>query len=80
MEGFAKLHTFKFDGSKVYFSGKMIKSSTYKDSVDAGEYVPQINLSKFANPEDEWNIFEMLQIMIKVLIQFFGNASYNAVS
>ena len=41
MEGFAKLHTFKFDGSKVYFSGKMIESSTYKDSVDAGEYVPQ---------------------------------------
>ena len=39
LDGFAKLHTFKLDGSNVYFSGKMLGSSTYLDSVAKGELV-----------------------------------------
>jgi len=33
LDGFAKLHTIKFDGKIAYFSGKMVESTTYMDSV-----------------------------------------------
>ena len=80
MDGFAKLHSFKFDGTKVYFSGKMIESSTYKDTLKAGEYVPQTNLGKFINPNDEWSIFEMGQIFLRIFHLLLGNALHNNVS
>ena len=80
MDGFAKLHTFKLNGSQVYFSGKMIESTTYVDSVKAGELVPQILLNPFPNPDDEWNIFEMEKIMERSFNQFYGDGSHNAVS
>jgi len=62
LDGFAKLHSFKFDGRNVYFSGKMVASSTYMDSMENGELVPQITLSTFQNPEDEWTYWEYLEM------------------
>ena len=59
MDGFAKLHSFKFDGTNVYYSGKMIESTTYMDSVAKGELVPQVTLNKLADPNDEWTAMEI---------------------
>ena len=78
MDGFAKLHSFKLDGPNVYFSGKMVESSTYKDSVAKGELVPQILLSHFPNADDEWSIWEMEEIMERAFNQMYGDASHNA--
>ena len=78
MDGFAKLHSFKLDGANVYFSGKMVESTTYKDSLAKGELVPQILLSHFPNPEDEWSLWEMEEIMERAFNQMYGDASHNA--
>jgi len=67
LDGFAKLHSFKFIGDKVLFSGKMLESPNYKASVEAGELVPQTTLNKFANPDDEWTFWEKMQISYKAL-------------
>ena len=80
MDGFAKLHSFKLDGKRVYFSGKMIESTTYKDSVERGELVPQITLNKLANPDDEWNLMEMQEIGSRSLNQMMGDMTHNSVS
>jgi len=65
LDGFAKLHSFKFIGDQVLFSGKMLEPPNYLASVAAGELVPQRTLNKFANPEDEWKLWEKLQIAWK---------------
>ena len=80
LDGFAKLHSFKLDGKKVYFSGKMIESTTYKDNVERGELVPQITLNRLANPEDEWNLLEMQEIGSRSLNQMMGDMTHNSVS
>ena len=67
LDGFAKLHSFKFNGDRVLFSGKMLESQNYLDSVAAGELVPQFTLNQFVNPEDDWNIFEKMKIFYKML-------------
>ena len=77
LDGFAKLHTLKFDGQNVYFSGKMIESTTYLDSVKKQELVPQFTLSSFANPDDEWSIFENIEMMKRANEQFNGNMEHN---
>ena len=53
-DGFAKLHSLKFDGNNVYYSGKMIESTTYMDSKNRRKLVPQFTLSPFEDPKDEW--------------------------
>ena len=58
----------------------MIESTTYKDSIKAGEYVPQINLGQFPNPSDEWNFIELLQIVLKNFDILVGTALHNGVS
>ena len=80
LDGFAKLHSLKFDGRNVYFSGKMIASSTYMDSVEKGELVPQFTLSTFQNPEDEWTYWEYLEIMQRGSEQYNGESEHNLVS
>ena len=40
LDGFAKLHSFKFSGSEVLFSGKMLESPNYLASVASGELQP----------------------------------------
>ena len=79
LDGFAKLHSLKFDGRNVYFSGKMIASSTYIDSMEKGELVPQFTLSTFQNPEDEWTYWEYLEIMQRGNEQFNGESEHNLV-
>ena len=80
LDGFAKLHSFKFDGSNVYFSGKMVESTTYMDSVAAGELVPQVTLNKLANPDEEWTALEIGDILYRQMTQWYGDLSSNAVS
>ena len=79
LDGFAKLHSLKFDGRNVYFSGKMIASSTYIDSMEKGELVPQFTLSTFQNPADEWTYWEYLEIMQRGNEQFNGQSEHNLV-
>ena len=79
LDGFAKLHSLKFDGHNVYFSGKMIASSTYIDSMEKGELVPQFTLSKFQNPEDEWTYWEYLEILQRGNEQYNGESEHNLV-
>ena len=82
LDGFAKLHSFKFDGANVYFSGKMIESTTYMDSVANGELVPQITLNALANPEDEWTFLETAEMLYKMTNQWnnFGDGKHNGVN
>ena len=82
LDGFAKLHSFKFDGANVYFSGKMIESTTYMDNVANGELVPQITLNALANPEDEWTFLETAEMLYKMTNQWnnFGDGKHNGVN
>ena len=79
LDGFAKLHSFKFNGRDVYFSGKMIESTTYMDSVKNHELVPQFTLNPLVNPEDEWTTREMLELFQKSNEQFNGDMEHNMV-
>jgi len=65
LDGFAKLHSFKFSGSKVLFSGKMLEPPNYLASVAAGELQPMTTLNKFATAEEEWSPWEKLMILKK---------------
>merc|ERR1711936_234787 len=67
MDGWAKLHSFKFKGSRVLYSGKMLEPPNYLASVKKGELVPQMTLNKFAHPEDEWSFWEKLEISRKMM-------------
>ena len=58
----------------------MVESSTYMDSVAKGELVPQITLNPLANPDEEWNLLEMEEIMERNFNQWYGDASHGAVS
>merc|ERR1712020_648299 len=60
------------DGPNVYYSGKMIESTTFKDSVANGELVPQITLSPLADPKEEWGALEVASILTKVTAQWFN--------
>ena len=57
----------------------MIASSTYIDSMEKGELVPQFTLSTFQNPEDEWTYWEYLEIMQRGNEQFNGESEHNLV-
>ena len=48
----------------------MIQSTTYLDSVENGELVPQITLSPLANPDDEWSTLELGEILYKQTISY----------
>merc|ERR1712080_222135 len=65
LEGWAKIHSFKFNGSRVLFSGKMLETPLYKENVENGELTPQMTFNYFDNPEDEWSFWEKLQIIRK---------------
>ena len=58
----------------------MIESHTYKDSVAAGELVPQITLNDLADPNEEWSMLEMGQIMTKAGAQIFNMGDTAVVS
>ena len=68
LDGFAKLHSFKFSGSKVLYSGKMLESPNYLESVRNGELAPSITLNKFGSLEEEWSWSEKIQILVKSLM------------
>ena len=50
----------------------MIQSNTYKDSVARGELVPQITLNTLANPNEEWTLFEVGEIMYRQFNQWMN--------
>jgi len=62
LEGWAKIHSFKFNGSRVLYSGKMLEPPNYLKSVKKGELVPQMTFNKFENSADEWSFWEKLKI------------------
>ena len=57
----------------------MIESTTYKDSVLKGELVPQITLNSLEKPEEEWSVWEVVEIIQKSASQFTGDMAHNAV-
>jgi len=63
LEGYAKIHTFKFNGSRVLFSGKMLETPKYLENVKKGELVPQLTFNYFENPADEWTWYEKISIL-----------------
>ena len=73
LDGFAKLHSFKFKGNRVLFSGKMMETPLYLESVQKGELVPQITLNKFRTVEEEWNSYEKMSIGWKMM----SNSGYD---
>ena len=68
LDGFAKLHSFKFSGSQVLFSGKMLESPNYLASVAAGELQPMTTLNGFNSPDEEWSWWEKMKILGKSLL------------
>jgi len=62
LEGWAKIHSFKFNGSRVLFSGKMLETPNYLESQKKGELIPQMTFNYFDNPDDEWSFWEKLKI------------------
>ena len=58
----------------------MIESTTYMDSVRNHELVPQFTLSAFDNPDDEWSLYENLDILGRANEQFTGEMKHNLVS
>ena len=57
----------------------MIESSTYRDSVEKGELVPQITLNPFKNKSEEWTQKEVLEITKRLNNQGIGDMSHNGV-
>ena len=57
----------------------MIESSTYKDSVEKGELVPQITLNPFKNKTEEWTPKEVLELTKRLNNQGIGDMSHNGV-
>jgi len=68
LDGFAKLHSFKFSGSQVLFSGKMLESPNYLASVAAGELQPMTTLNGFKTLDEEWTWWEKMKILGKSLL------------
>jgi hypothetical protein len=66
LDGWAKLHSLKFNQGKILFSGKFVKSLNYVESADQGYLTPQMTLNKFTDPNDEWNFLEYIKILTKV--------------
>ena len=75
LDGFAKLHSFKMSGDSILYSGAMLKSPNYVDSVEKGELVPSSTLNRFKTVEEEWTWWELMQIFYKsfVTMDEFGN-------
>ena len=80
LDGFAKLHSFKLRGKDVFYSGKMVHSTTYMDSKKKHDLVPELTLGSFQNPDDDWGTFEMIELIQRINEQFNGNMEHNAVS
>ena len=57
----------------------MVQSTTYKDSVENGELVPQFLLGFFEDPEEEWTMSEEMSILQKSQDQFNGKMEHNMV-
>lgn len=62
LDGYAKLHSFKFRKGKVLFSGKMLEPPNYVASMKKGELTPQMTLNKFKTKEEEWSWVEKAKI------------------
>ena len=60
MDGWAKLHSFTFNGPEVTFSGKLLESPLYKATLEAGDLVPSTTLSGLT--PSEWTIAEKIEI------------------
>lgn len=68
LDGFAKLNSFKLRGkNQVLFSGKMLESTTYMDSVAAGTIVPQLTLNKFKEGTPEWSFWDVMKITKRMM-------------
>jgi len=75
LDGYAKLHSFKFNGkNSVLFSGKMLESTTYQGNLAAGEIIPQLTIARFLEGSEEWSWMELMQIVWKMT---FGTALDN---
>jgi len=77
LDGYAKLHSFKMSGSSILYSGAMLKSPNYVDSVEKGELVPSITLNKFNTDEEEWTWWELLQIIYKSMVTMDESGNNN---
>ena len=77
LDGFAKLHSFKMSGKSVLYSGAMLKSPNYVESVEKGELVPSITLTKFNTDEEEWTWWELLQIIYKAMVTMDEHGNNN---
>jgi len=62
LEGFAKVHSFKFNKGRILYSGKMLESPLYLASVANKELVPQSTFNKFASDDEEWTWTEKMKI------------------
>ena len=62
-------------GDSILYSGAMLKSPNYVDSVEKGELVPSSTLNRFATDEEEWTWWEILHIFYKAFVSMdeFGN-------
>ena len=60
----------------------MLESTTYMDSVAKGELVPQLTLNPLANPDEEWTLMEVGEILYKQVKQWLnvGDLKHNGVS
>ena len=58
----------------------MIDSTTYTDSKNRKEIVPQITLNKFDDPKDEWSFYNKMEILLRATEQYTGNMKHNVVS
>ena len=58
----------------------MLESTTYMDSVAKGELVPQIMLNPFVNPDEDWTLLEVAEILQHQYNQWNGDMSHNGVS
>ena len=64
-------------GSSILYSGAMLKSPNYVDSVEKGELVPSITLNKFNTDEEEWTWWELLQIIYKSMVTMDESGNNN---
>ena len=57
MDGFAKLHSFKFNGnvSDVLFSGQFIKTPIYVKCLEKGDLIPYVTLAKVGPTDWSWS-------------------------
>ena len=64
-------------GSSILYSGAMLKSPNYVDSVEKGDLVPSITLTGFNTDEEELTWWEFLQIIYKLMVTMDEHGNNN---